>query len=112
MASDVADEAGIVPAYLEVEGVHPKKLRAIMSEALEVADAIEDRVPVGLRERHALPTVGEALGHLHQPAPDMPLDALSEMATPWHRRLIYEELLMLQLVVLRRRTHANSWCLG
>ena len=99
-------DGAIISGYLEVEGVRPATLRTILERALACVHLIADRLPGALRERHGFHPLGECLHHLHQPPPTTSLEALQEMNTPWHRRLIYEELFMLQLVVLRRKAHA------
>ena len=98
----------IIPGYLEVEGVRPATLRGIIERVLPVTDRMDDRLPAALRERHHFEALGQCLWNLHQPPSDISVDALRDMDTLWHRRLIYEELLMLQLVVLRRKAEASG----
>ncbi len=99
------DDDYIVPLYAEVPGVTPKKLRDIMRQALERSAVVVDQLPPILRERHGLLGVDECLRRLHEPPPlqGSELEALRAGVSPWHQRLIYEELLLVQLAVLSRR---------
>ena len=96
-------EDAITPLYLEVEGLHPHKLRRLIAAALPVAPQLPDPLPAGLRRRRNLMPLGAALQGMHAPPPDTPVEDLQDLRTPWQRRLIYDELLVLQLAVLRQR---------
>ncbi len=104
-AEQLDDLPPIIPHYLELTGVHPKKLRGIITQALPAADSLPDVLPAGLFE--ALPSLGESLRGLHQPPEDTSLDLLASGRSPWHERLIIEELLLLQLGLVRRRMQAS-----
>lgn len=88
----------IVPLYPLTEGVSQRMLRRIVLDVLDAIDPaqFEDPLPHALRARHALPTLTESLREAHFP------ESL-ESADTARRRFAYEELLHLQLVVLRER---------
>jgi ATP-dependent DNA helicase RecG len=98
----------VVPLYLEVEGLHPLQLRRIVAQALPACASLEDPLPEALRRRRGLCSLGTALQNLHAPPAQASLDALQGMRTPWQQRLIYDELLLLQLSVLRVRGRTGA----
>lgn len=105
---DTCDEPGriedaIVPVYAEVEGVRPIKLRQVIDRALPSVDLLDDVLPPALVAKRGLPSLADSIRALHRPQLGASLDALHDNRTPWHRRLIYEELLMVQLAVLQRK---------
>jgi len=101
-AQEAASDA-IVPVYPEIEGIRPAQLRTIIGHALGSAGNLSEVLPAALREHRQLPAIYEAIVCIHQPPVHTPLDRLERMATPWHGRMIYEELFLLQLGVLQRR---------
>jgi len=95
---------GIAPVYRAVGGVGSAALRKIFDGVLPQVDLprVPETLPPELLGRYGLPLLGDSLQALHHP---MDLDALNERRTPWHQRLVYGELLELQLVLalLRER---------
>jgi len=87
----------IVPIYGSTEGLSQRALRTIVARALdEHASAQEEWLPEALRRRHDLPVLPVALRQAHFP------DSF-EAHTAAQRRLVYEELLLFQLLLLRRK---------
>ena len=98
----------ITPVYPAAGKVGPAALRKILAAVLETVDLprqVAETVPVELLDRHRLPPLGEALEALHHPGADADVEALNRRRGPAHRRLVYGELLELQvaLALLRRR---------
>ena len=98
----------VTPVYPAAGKVGPAALRRIQATVLEGVDLtgqVPETVPTELLDRHGLPPLGEALQALHHPAPDADVEALNGRRTPAHRRLIYGDLLELQvaLTLLRLR---------
>ncbi len=93
----------LVPVYSELERMPATQMRRIMAAAIELAGELEDLLPEYLRARHGLADLTSALRCLHRPPAGTDPELLRRAASPWHRRLIYEELLLLQLGVLRRK---------
>lgn len=102
--SSAGDE--VVPIYLDVPHVRPAQLRRIIDQALPAAGAMVDVIPPNLAIKRGWAPFAEAVTALHRPPAEAALSELLERSTPWHRRLSYEELLMLQLAVLRRKADA------
>ncbi len=90
-ASATADFAPVYPASEEIT---PKKLRELVEAALP--RALADPLPAALKERERLPQRGDALWALHRPR------SLDEAETG-RRRLAFDELLVLQIGIARRR---------
>ena len=98
--SDVDDLAvgGVVlPVYPATEGLSHKQIRAIIAKHLDaLIPLVPDILPERLRERFALPALGEALRAVHRPMSVKDAEA-------GRRRLAVDELLDLQLMLSRAR---------
>jgi ATP-dependent DNA helicase RecG len=92
-----AEGEPLVPVYRASEDVTPRKLRELVGAALESVRDVPDPLPAGLRARRALPFKADALHALHRPR------SLDE-AEQARSRLAFEELLVLQLGLARRRS--------
>lgn len=99
--------ARIVPVYSAAGGLGPALLRRILDAVLEQADLLRapEPLPADLLGRRGLPPLGEALRDLHAPRAPQDVEELNRRRSPAHRRLIYQELLELQLglAMLRER---------
>ena len=70
----------------------------------EYADQVEDCLPPTLRERLHLMGASQALHEVHFPSAEADLDALNHWSSTAHRRLVFEELFLLELgLALRQR---------
>ncbi len=110
--TDVAgdDFGAVIPVYPEVDGVYPKVLRQVMRRVVKHYCAqVEETLPAQLRARHELPGIVAALEQVHFPAPDADVDELNRFRSPAHRRLVFEEFLLLQLgLALRRKRYKKN----
>ncbi len=94
----------IVGIYSEIPGVHAKKVRALIEQALPAASALPDALAdLSL----GLPRLEEALLQVHLPEADADLALLDRGRSKAHERLIIEELLVLQLGMVQRRLHTQ-----
>jgi ATP-dependent DNA helicase RecG len=103
----------IAPVYPAAGKVGPAALRRILDGVLRQIDLpreVPETVPAELLQRHGLPPLGEALEALHHPGAEAEIEALNGRRTPAHWRMIYGELLELQvaLALLRLREEAES----
>ena len=106
---EVLDEAegaaagpGLVPVYHASSRVSTGVLRGLVDQALtDLVDGVPDPVPVDLRTRHRLPLRRDAIRAGHQPRTHGAFRTA-------RRRLAYEELLLLQLALLRHRRDADA----
>jgi ATP-dependent DNA helicase RecG len=87
--------ADFAPVYPAIDEVNVKRLRALSEAALERARDVVDPLPAELKERAGLPLKADALWALHRPG------SLDE-AERGRRRLAFDELLVLQLGLVRR----------
>ncbi|MEE9384976.1 MAG: ATP-dependent DNA helicase RecG [Nannocystaceae bacterium] len=111
-----AGSLGISVVYPSVEGVGARTLARLCRASvarLRARDTAEF-IPHDLLRLRALPSQIEALESLHEPAGDLStdaVDALAQARSCGHRRLAYEELFLMQLILLRRRcTHQAQAC--
>lgn len=97
LAEELLRTNRILPVYPLTKGLSSYKMRQIMREAVELwAPHAPDPVPDSLRTRHNLMTLPEALWQMHLP------DSQAELHQA-RQRLIFDELLLLQLGMLRQR---------
>ena len=104
---DRALHAGrVVPVYPAAGEIGPAAMRRLVDAALERLDplSVPESLPEAVRSRHGLPPLGEALRDLHAPGPEADAAALCRRRSPAHRRLIYGELLEVQLALARLRS--------
>ena len=91
--------ADFAPVYPASEEITAKKLRELVGAALPAA--LSDPLPAELKQHEALPERVDALWALHRPR------SLGE-AEAGRRRLAFDELLLLQLWLARRRRERES----
>jgi ATP-dependent DNA helicase RecG len=91
----VADTADFAPVYPASEEVSVKKLREILVRVLPHAQDCWDALPAAVKARQRLPFLADAYTALHKPR------ELGE-AEVARRRLAFDELLVLQVGLLRR----------
>jgi ATP-dependent DNA helicase RecG len=92
----VSSTADFAPVYPATEEITVKKLREVVGGALEYARDVVDPLPAALRSEAGLPGRADAVVALHRPREE----ADGERA---RRRLAFDELLVLQLGLARRR---------
>jgi ATP-dependent DNA helicase RecG len=86
----------LYPIYPLTKGVDSWDLQRAISFARTVLDEVPDPLPAGLREEYRLPDIHTALDWIHGP------DSWDQV-TAAQRRFRFEEALVLQLVLARRR---------
>jgi ATP-dependent DNA helicase RecG len=96
---DAEATADFAPVYPASEEITAKKLRELVGAALP--PALADPLPAALKQGEALPQRGDALWALHRPR------SLAEAETG-RRRLAFDELLVLQVGIARRRRERES----
>jgi ATP-dependent DNA helicase RecG len=96
---DAEATADFAPVYPASEEIRAKKLRELVGAALPAA--LVDPLPARLKEGDDLPQRGDALWALHRPR------SLAE-AESGRRRLAFDELLLLQLGIARRRREREA----
>jgi len=93
---------GIVPVYRLTEGMSGRIMRRLMREAITYwADRLPDYVPPSVLDRTELADLGWALKHLHFPEGHDHLHHAQQ-------RRAFDQLLLLQLAILRNRRDAQA----
>lgn len=90
---------GILPVYPLTEGIPQNAMRKLVSVAVAGAPPVPENLPVELVRRLHLPARHEAVAALHDPAPDTPAEKLASFRTKPHKRLIFEELFMIEIAM-------------
>jgi ATP-dependent DNA helicase RecG len=97
----VATEARIVATYPATEKVPSSKLATLVHAALDELEPLPDFLPQRLRETHDLSDLDTALRAIHRPTSLVAADAA-------RRRLVYDELLTLQVGLQQRRRRLET----
>jgi ATP-dependent DNA helicase RecG len=101
----------IRPRYPDVAGLPARTLEKIVRGAADLhAGALADPLPPALLARLGLPPLGESVRAVHTPPEDLSAEEVSAVAEGRHpvaRRLAFEELLSLQLALLRARARVR-----
>lgn len=93
--------ARIVPIYPLTENISQRVFRTMVKQAIDLAiGQIDDPLPLYLRQQHGFMPKQWAMETIH-----FPLDEISLMQA--RRRLVYEELFILQLGLLLIKHHAQ-----
>ncbi len=93
-------EGEITPIYPTRGGLGPATVSRLVTAALQALDldnAAARELPAELLERRRLPELGRALLELHRPDAETDIADLGPRASPAHGRLVYGELLELQI---------------
>lgn len=99
----------VVPLYSLPAGIGQRTLRSLIHRAFEdFARDVPDRVPGALRGRLGLPSRAEALRTLHFPGSADDVPSLREGRHPAHEALLWEDLFVLQVALLRRREEISA----
>ena len=93
---DASPKLAMIPVHRATEGLAPSWMRRLVANALTQLGDAPDALPAALRAKHGLCGRKAALRAIHFPASA----ALKDEA---RKRLAYEELLRLQLVMMMRR---------
>ena len=93
----------IQPIYVEIDRLSNKKIRSIFGALFHALDQpIEEKLPAWICERYQLPARHQAVYHLHNP-PLGEADAFLRYQSPYQRRIIFEELFWLELLMLAKK---------
>lgn len=87
----------IVPIYPLSEGITQKLVQSAMEQAIGYADKLTEYIPERVLERYSMPGISEAMRSIHFP------ESFSDYEKA-RRRFVFEELLLLQLALLRKRS--------
>ncbi|MFI6577098.1 ATP-dependent DNA helicase RecG [Nocardiopsis sp. NPDC050513] len=91
----------LIPIYPAVKGLDSSRIALAMDLALARAADLPDPLPPGVRERHRLTGVQDALERIHRPSEWADVGSA-------RRRLKWDEAFVLQLALARRRHQAEE----
>ena len=95
-------EAGLEPTYRQTEGLNSRLISRTVRAALELIPGnVPDTLPRRMTVEYQMPTLAEALRGIHFPADQKELAAA-------RRRLIFEELLVLQVGLLKLKSRPKK----
>jgi len=100
----------IVPVYHTTEGLHQKSIRNILNNVLEkYLPLVEEVIPEDLLIRHKFLSRSEAFNQVHFPASESyTAKDLAKFKTPAQKRLIFEELFLIQTGLAFKKKHAGK----
>jgi ATP-dependent DNA helicase RecG len=88
----------IVPSYSAVEGLAPRSVRRLVESAVRCAgDLVDGWLPEATVAELNLAEIGASLREVHLPSVGLEPERLRARDTPYHLRLVAEELFLLQL---------------
>ena len=96
-----AQFSGFMPVYPSTAGLTPRMIRAAVAQAIFLCDLDEDPLPASLRSRFALCHLRFALENIHFPKTRQDIETA-------RMRLIFEELLALQLGMMMMKNRSRS----
>lgn len=99
--TEFTGKGNLRPIYPQTAGLTSKAIERLVRTALEVCGEITDPIPADIREAYCLMGLRDALKNIHFPES---ADMLSEA----RRRLIFEELFLLELGMMRLRSKARA----
>mgnify|MGYP005630316689 FL=1 len=99
----------IVPVYHVTDGLHLKSMRTIIKNVLDkYLHLIEEFLPNDLIQRHEFISRADALSQSHFPPQGTSLSELDAFKTPAQKRLVFEELFLIQLGLAFRKKHTGE----
>ncbi len=94
----------IVPIYHETKGWTSRQMRLLIKGLLDSYGAeVQEVLPITVRARYRLQPIQQAIEEVHFPRAGTPASQLERGVTPAHKRLAFEELLLLQLALATRQ---------
>jgi ATP-dependent DNA helicase RecG len=96
----------IVPIYPLTERLYQKDMRKVMKRVVDTyAAAVEEELPENILQANHLMPLGQAISRLHFPDNADDVHLLNRETSPAHRRLIFDEFLLLELGMGLKRQH-------
>ena len=104
----------IVPVYHTTEGLHQKSMRNILNNLLEkYLPLIGEVIPENILRRHKFLSRQEAFHQAHFPTSEsLTAKDLDGFKTPAQKRLIFEELFLIQTGLAFKKKHAEDIKVG
>jgi ATP-dependent DNA helicase RecG len=98
-----------VAIYEEAAGITSRQFRRIIASALsDLATQIGDPLPAGICKEQGFPDLRTCLERIHFPHAEDDLAKLNQRRSPYHRRLIFEEFFLLELILALRHVQSRT----
>ena len=69
---------------------------------------LPEYLPEKIKKKYNFPSFAESLFYIHIPNPDIDFEEYEKFQTPYHKRLYFDELFLLQLSILRQKALQES----
>src|SRR5262245_21154610 len=103
------DIGRFTPIYEEVAGITSRQFRRLIASALaDLARDVGDPLPEDILTTHGFPDLRTCLERIHFPDEQEDLAQFNQRRSPYHRRLIFEEFFLLELMYALRRAQSRS----
>ena len=104
----------IVPVYHTTDGLHQKSMRSILNNVLETyLPLVEEVIPEDILRRHKFLSRSEAFHQAHfPPSEGFTAKDLDAFKTPAQKRLIFEELFLIQTGLAFKKKHVAEVTTG
>jgi ATP-dependent DNA helicase RecG len=100
--ADIEETSQLLPVYRLTDGVGQQQMRAIVAQAVEdFAGVVQEAFPESLRQHADVCDITSAIRQIHSPETQAEIDAA-------RGRLVYQELLILQLALAVRRHRTRT----
>lgn len=102
----------LLPLYTETEGLRPAKLRSLIQTAIHKIveepeqDALQDPLPVWLKQKYNLYDRGRALKEIHHPPPHL-ANAYLNFKSEAQRRIIFDEFFRLEMLMAANKVEVQ-----
>lgn len=106
---DSIDMVRIVPVYEAIRGLGTRTLRRLIYTILSELSRVSETLPLPVLKRHNLIDRRTALQESHFPSPETPSEELAAKRTPALKRLIFEELFLLEVGIRWKRRLARNY---
>ncbi|RLA82493.1 MAG: ATP-dependent DNA helicase RecG, partial [Deltaproteobacteria bacterium] len=94
----------IVPVYSQTEGLRQRRIRSIMYRVIaDYAPRMKSPIPFEVEARCGLVPFEEAIREVHFPSSSRHLRELQAGTSPYHRRMAFEELFLLEVALALKR---------
>ncbi|MEI6128020.1 MAG: ATP-dependent DNA helicase RecG, partial [Pseudomonadota bacterium] len=94
----------ITPVYPLTEGIHQKTLQKIAKHAVAAyVPLLPEYMPEKITAKNNLVSLHEAFQKIHFPDADANLEALLNVTSPWHRRIVFDEFFQLQVMLALKK---------
>lgn len=101
-ALGVATHTGrLVPVYRETSGITSRWLRYLIKNTLPVVDSLDEILPLPVLKQEGLPSLSVAVRYVHFPVNAQEADLAK-------KRFAFEELFLLQLLILQSRANMKQ----